>query len=112
MALLALTLLVPLAGGLLLPLLKLEGKQRNWYVEAVTLLTSVLALILCFTRPEGTLTLLKMTDAFSLTLRVDGLSLVFTGLIAFLWPLATLYAFEYMHHESRETPFFTYYTLS
>jgi len=113
MALIALTLLVPLLGGLALPLFKFkEGKKRAWYVEAVTLLTSILALILVFTRPQGTLTLLKMTDTFSLTLRVDGLSLVFTGLIAFLWPLATLYAFEYMHHENRENAFFTWYTLS
>ncbi|MBQ8537618.1 MAG: proton-conducting membrane transporter, partial [Clostridia bacterium] len=73
---------------------------------------SVCAFLLVFTCPEGTLTLLEMTDTFALAFRVDGLSRVFTGLVAFLWPLATLYAFEYMRHENRENAFFTWYTLS
>ena len=113
MVLLALTLLTPLLGGLALPLFRFTGrKARGWYVEAVTLLTSALAAWLCFNPPAGDLTLLRMTDSFTLALRVDGLSRVFTGLIAFLWPLATLYAFEYMAHENRENAFFAYYTLS
>lgn len=113
MALIAATLLVPLLGALALPLCRFESRRkRAWYVEAVTLLTSLLAGALCFTQPRGTLTLFKMADRFTLALRVDGMSLVFTGLIAFLWPLATLYAFEYMKHENRENAFFTYYTLS
>ena len=113
MALIALTLLVPLLGGLALPLFRFtDRKKRAVYVETVTLLTSGLALGLMITRPQGALTLLGMTETFTLALRVDGLSLVFTGLIAFLWPLATLYAFEYMAHESRENAFFCYYTLS
>ena len=113
MYLIAVTLLVPLAGGLLLPLLRFRSRRlRSVYVELVTLATSVLAAILCFARPQGELRLLQLTDTFALTLRVDGLSLVFTGLIAFLWPLATLYAFAYMAHENRENAFFAYYTLS
>jgi len=113
MLLLALTLIVPLLGGLALPLFHFTNRRaRAWYVEAVTLLTSVLAGGLCLFPPAGDWTILQMTDIFSLTMRVDGLSRVFTGLIAFLWPLATLYAFEYMAHENRENAFFTYYTLS
>lgn len=113
MTLLALSILVPFLGGVALPLFRFtDRKARAWYVEAVTLLTSVLAGILCFAPPAGELLILHMTDTFSLVLRVDGLSRVFTGLIAFLWPLATLYAFEYMAHENRENAFFAYYTLS
>ncbi|MBQ9195920.1 MAG: proton-conducting membrane transporter [Clostridia bacterium] len=113
MYLIAVTLLIPLAGGLLLPLLRFKNRTaRAVYVEAVTLATSVLAAILCFDPPQGDFKLLQLTDSFALTLRVDGLSLVFTGLIAFLWPLATLYAFEYMAHENRENAFFAWYTLS
>lgn len=113
MVLIAATLLVPLLGGLMLPVFGFQSRRaRAWYVEAVTLATSALAVALCLRRPAGTLTLLHMTDTFTLALRVDGLSLAFTGLIAFLWPLATLYAFEYMAHENRENAFFCYYTLS
>ena len=113
MHLIAVTLLIPLAGGLLLPLFHFQDRRlRSIYVEVITLAASALAAVLCFTRPQGDLRLLQLTDAFALTLRADGLSLVFTGLIAFLWPLATLYAFEYMAHENRENAFFAYYTLS
>ena len=49
MALIAVTLLAPLLGGLALALWRPEdGKVRSRYVEAVTLLTSLLALSLCF----------------------------------------------------------------
>ena len=44
--------------------------------------------------------------------RLDGLGRVFSGLVAFLWPLATLYAFEYMRHEGGENTFFGFYLLS
>ena len=37
---------------------------------------------------------------------------VFAGLIAFLWPLATLYALEYMRKEQRKSEFFAYYTMT
>ena len=113
MLLIAVTLLVPLVGGLALPLFRFQSRRlRGVYVETVTLATSVLAAILCFRPPQGDFMLLRFTDAFALTLRVDGMSRVFTGLIAFLWPLATLYAFEYMAHENRENAFFAWYTLS
>ena len=51
-----------------------------------------------------------MTHDCSITLRMDGLSKVFAGLVAALWPFATLFAFEYMTHEKRENYFFTFYT--
>ena len=37
---------------------------------------------------------------------------VFLGLMAFLWPLAALYASEYMQHEEREDSFFAFYTMT
>ena len=111
MILIALTLLAPLLGGLLLPLLRFQSrKARAWYVEAVTLVTSALAAVLCFTHPAEELHIIRIMTPFELVLRVDGLSRVFTGLIAFLWPLATLYAFEYMEHEEHQGRFFACYT--
>ena len=113
MPLIALTLLTPLAGGLLTALIRFRGRTaRRVWVGAVTLTASVLAAVLCVSPPEGTLRLLHFTSRFSLGLRVDGLSRVFVGLLAFLWPLAVLYAFEYMTHEERENAFFAWYTVS
>lgn len=113
MTLMLCTFLLPLIGGAVLPLFHLEDrKRRSIYVQVVTTLTSLMALGLLLRRPEGTLTLFHMTDELSLALRLDGAGSVFMGLIAFLWPLATLYAFEYMAHEEHETSFFAFYTMT
>ena len=44
--------------------------------------------------------------------KLDSMGSVFAGLVAFLWPLATLYAFEYMKHEERKNTFFAFYTMT
>ncbi len=105
-------ILIALLSGLLLPLFHFKSrKMRSIYVEVCTVLTSVCAFILIFSNPEP-VTVFYMTDDLALRLKVDGLSKVFMGLSAFLWPFATLYAFEYMAHEKNENKFFTFYTLS
>lgn len=108
-----LTLLVPLVGGAAMPLLRLKDpKKRAIYVEAVTLLTSALTWTLLLTRPQDKVVLYHMTDALDIAFRADGMACVFAGLVSVLWPIATLYAFEYMRHEERETTFFCFYTMS
>ena len=44
--------------------------------------------------------------------RLDGMGMVFTGLVSFLWPFATLYAFEYMEHSLNQRSFFGFYTMT
>ena len=113
MLLMAALFLIPLLGGLLLPLFRFRSRLlRGLYTEGVTLAVSLLALRLCLTPPDDVLTLFSFADLFSLSFRMDGLSRVFTGLLAFLWPLAVLYALEYMPHAGRENAFFAWYTLS
>ena len=38
--------------------------------------------------------------------------MIFAGLVAILWPLATLYSFEYMEHEKNEKIFFMFYSMT
>ncbi len=40
------------------------------------------------------------------------MGMVFAGLVSFLWPLATLFAFEYMTKEKHEKVFFMFYTIT
>lgn len=104
--------LTPLLGGLILPYLKIKTrKMRTAYVEAITLLTSLLVLRLLFIGAEPT-TLIHYSKSFRLTFGLDGMGKVFLGLMAFLWPLAALYASEYMEHEEREDKFFSFYTMT
>lgn len=104
--------LIPLLGGLLLPFLHLKTRRtRTIYVETVTLLTSLFVLRLLFCGADSA-TVLAYSEALRLSFAVDGLGKIFLGLMAFLWPIAVLYASEYMEHEERETEFFVFYTMT
>lgn len=76
----------------------------------VVIFTSILMWHLILTGPTETLEVMKFTGNLVFAFRLDGLGLVFSGLVSLLWPLATLYAFEYMEKEERERPFFLFYT--
>jgi len=111
--LILLTLLVPLVGGALLGVIRPQSARvRAWYVEAVVIATSILVWTLLLTWTDAPFVLYHLTDALPLTFRVDGMSRVFAGLVSLLWPIASLYGFEYMKHEERENAFFMWYTMS
>jgi multicomponent Na+:H+ antiporter subunit D len=99
-------------GGAVMPLLHLPDKKRNLFLEILVLVTSVMAITCVFKRPEDGFILFHLTGNLDFALRLDGLGSVFTCIIAILWPLATLYAFEYMRHEERTTSFFAFYTMT
>ena len=103
--------LICLAGGLAVPLFS-SRRIRNLFVFCITLLSSALLVYTVLRESSAEWTLLQVTPVFSISFRIDPVSRVFLMLIAFLWPLASLYAFEYMAHEKRERRFFCYYTLS
>ncbi len=109
---LILPVVLPIVGGALTPLLHLSEKKRNLYLETLVLVTSALALLCVLRRPEEGFTMFRLTGNLDFALRLDGLGSMFTCLIAILWPLATLYAFEYMRHERRTTSFFAFYTMT
>ena len=111
--LILLTLLVPLVGGALLGVIRPKtAKARGIYVEAVVIATSLLVWTVLLSRTEEPFVPYYLTDNLPLMFRVDGMSCVFAGLVSLLWPIASLYGFEYMHHEERENAFFMWYTLS
>lgn len=112
---LAFPVLFPIAAGALMIAFPVENRRRrNLLVEAVTLITSLAVFWLLFTVRTGEdgFTLYRLTGNLRVFFRLDGLGKVFAGLIAFLWPFATLYAFEYMRHGERENTFFAYYTMT
>jgi len=109
---LILPVVLPIVGGAFMPLLHLPDKKRNLFLEILILITSGIAVACVFQRPEEGFTLFHLTGNLDFALRLDGLGSVFACLVAVLWPLATLYAFEYMRHEERTTSFFSFYTMT
>ncbi len=105
--------LLPVFAGVLVFLLPFRKRvHRLVFLEGMVTLTSVLAIWLLLDHPGDKLAIVKFTGDLTLSFRIDGMSMVFGGMAAVLWPLATLYAFEYMEHEQREKSFFLFYTLT
>ena len=105
--------LFPVIAGALIPLLPYRNRlQMMIYIESVVLLNSVLVLLMLFHRPEGAFVLLKFTGNLSISFELDGLGSVFAGIVGILWPLSTLYSFEYMKKEGHEKIFFMFYTIT
>lgn len=112
-AFLVLVVLFPIIAGALIPLLPFKNRlQMMIYTEAVVLVNSAVMIALMLNRPDEAFELFRFTGNLSLSFRLDGLGTVFAGIVSLLWPLATLYAFEYMKHESHEKIFFMFYTVT
>jgi multicomponent Na+:H+ antiporter subunit D len=111
--LLLIPVLLPIAAGACLPLFHFkERKHREIYVSAAVILTSLSVLFLILNRPQEALTVLSLTEDLTISFQMDGLSCVFCGLVAFLWPLSSCYAFEYIKHEGMDDKFFSFYTMT
>ena len=106
-------ILVPIIGGagIVLPGFH-EDRPREIYAEAVCCLTSVLVWIaLLFGRRER-IELYAFTRGFSIDLTMDGLSMLFAGMVSVMWPVVLLYAFEYLKHSKFKNVFFAFYVMT
>ncbi len=106
-------IVLPILGGIGIPLLPFgKRKQMQLYIGTVVLLTSCIVGALLLSGVTKTFHVVHFVNDLSISFKIDGMSMVFAGLVAVLWPLATLYAFEYMAHEHREKTFFMFYIMT
>ena len=104
---------LPVLGAAAIPLLPFRSRSGMlWYIEAVVLLTSVIVGGLLLGGKTEVFHVIHFVHNLSISFKIDGMSMVFAGLVAVLWPLATLYAFEYMGHEKHEKAFFLFYVMT
>lgn len=106
-----LVVLIPCVGGVVTPLIR--WKKRIYcmlYLESLVIFNSILVWLLLVFRPQEAFTLVNFTGNLAIAFQLDGLGTIFAGLVSFLWPFATLYAFEYMTKEKHERTFFMFYT--
>lgn len=103
--------LIPMIAGFLVPVLPFKKRAHmELYIETMVIINSLLVWYLLFNRPADPFTLVSYTGDLSIVFKIDGMGMVFGGLVSALWPLATLYAFEYMTKEKGEKIFFLFYT--
>ena len=107
-----LMVLIPIITGLLLPFLKLNKTNRNIYVVLNGLITSAISIFTIVNNVIIYFNIFSINQIFTIGFKNDGLSKIFTIILSVLWPLATLYATEYMEHENNIDSFFRYYLIA
>lgn len=108
-----LPILLPLIFGALLFILKIKSRRvRNTYVMAVTIINAVVCFLVMIYLQNDVVVLFNLTENLDISFKIDEAGCIFAGLVSVLWPLASLYAFEYMEHEVRQTSFFAFYTMT
>ena len=108
-----LVIVIPFITGILVPAIPFRKRwQKEVFLETAVVLNSILVWYLLLHHSDSTFLLAHFTGNLNISFRVDGMSMVFAGLVSALWPFATLYAFEYMTKEKHENVFFLFYTLT
>lgn len=106
-------IVLPMLAGIFVALLPFKKRSHmEIFLESLVIINSVLVWYLLFHHQDRIFTLARFTGDLTISFRVDGMSMVFAGLVSVLWPLATLYAFEYMTKEKNEKIFFLFYTVT
>lgn len=106
-------IILPMITAILMPVIPWKSRKASLiYLETFVVLNSILIWCILLNRPEASFQFAHFTKNLTLTLQLDGLGMVFAGIVATLWPLATLYAFEYMTKEEHERVFFMFYILT
>ena len=106
-------ILLPFFGGVLIPVLPFSTRRGMCvYIEGVVLATSAIVAGLLAGGTTTVFHVVHFVNDLSISFKIDGMTIVFAALVAVLWPLATLYAFEYMEHEIRQPYFFMFYTMT
>lgn len=109
-------ILLPFAGGMLLQIIKFKNKRdKECYIFLYVLLNTLLTYVLLSHGPTELIRVINFAGAkLDFSFKMDGMSMVFAGLVSTLWPLATLYSFPYMEHEQNgrvhENIFYMFYT--
>lgn len=107
------SILLPIAGGIvLLERKQITEKGRRIFCEVIACLTSVLVWSVLFKGGLDEFAVYSFTRGFQITLRVDGPAMLFAGMVSFMWPFVTLYAFEYMENALHKNSFFGFYIMT
>ena len=106
-------ILLPVVGGISVRFLPYKKKWEMYvFLEAIMIATSLIVWGLILGGPTEVFHVVHFFNDLSISFKIDGLTMVFAGLVSILWPLATLYGFEYMEHHDRQETFFMFYSIA
>lgn len=106
-------ILLPIIGGAGVCLFPPEKKKEMLiYLEVVAVTTSAIVWGLLTGGTTEVFHVVHFVGELSISFKIDGMTMVFAGLVSVLWPLAILYAAEYMEHEKKQSVFFMFYSMT
>ena len=106
-------ILLPILGGIAVPLLPFQKRAHMLiYLECLTLTVSAIVLLLLSHGTTEVFHVIRFVNNLSISFKIDGMTMIFGGLVSILWPFAMLYSFEYMEHEGHEKIFFMFYSMT
>ena len=105
-------ILLPMIGGAAVRFLPYKKKwELHLFIEGIMVITSVIVWGLILSGPTEVFHVVHFCNNMSISFKIDGMTMVFAGLVSILRPLATLYGFEYMEHHERQSTFFMFYSI-
>ena len=106
-------ILLPMAAGVLLPLLPVKTRKgKRAFVTAALVAEAVCAAFVLGMDGSAGFTLFSMGEELSVAFALDGVSGLFLALSAFGFLPVGIYAFRYLEHSEREDSFFAFFLLS
>lgn len=115
-ALMLMVIIFPAICGILLQFIPFKNKKnRQIYIFSYVVINTFLVYYLLSQGTTDNIVLINFAgEKLNFALHIDGLGMVFAGLVSTLWPLAVLYSFPYMEHEKNcdghENMFYMFYT--
>ena len=107
------SIVLPILGGALLFGMNLQSdKARNLYCECIACATTLCVWIGILTGPYEAFTIYSFARGFTVSFHMDGMSMLFGGMVSVMWPLVLLYAFDYMEHAQHKNAFFAFFTMT
>ncbi len=104
---------VPILTGAVMYTMKLkDSKTKNIFIESVIILMCAATWTVALNTPQESLNLLHITSGFVIRLKVDDFSKLFSVMSSSMWVFVTIYAFEYMKHDSRQNTFFSFFIMA
>ena len=106
-------ILLPMISGVLVRFIPFKKRNQMYlFLETAVIITSMIVWGLLLGGTTQVFHVVHFVNDLSISFKIDGMTMVFAGLVSVLWPLATLYAFEYMEHDKRPEAFFMFYSIA
>ena len=84
-------------------------EDRHIYVGVMTFITAATTIAAACITPEELIVLWRVTPTLSIAFRFDYPARAFACLVSFVWPLVTLYAFEYLRRRPPVDRFYCFF---